>query len=90
MPTDTKPAGVLPIVASIMKNPCLKTGAIGWVITAICCFTPALVWIFGAIGLATMVAYLDVVLFPLLGGFTLMLGMAYIEIRHTEIKGPAF
>jgi mercuric ion transport protein len=51
----------------------IQTGIIGSIITALCCFTPVLVWIFSAIGLASMIVYLDAVLFPLLGFFILLL-----------------
>lgn len=44
----------------------LKTGTIGVIISALCCFTPLLVLIFGAVGLATWVGYLDYVLMPAL------------------------
>ncbi|MDD2719816.1 MAG: mercury resistance system transport protein MerF [Gallionella sp.] len=44
----------------------LKTGTIGVIVSALCCFTPALVLIFGAVGLATWVGYLDYVLMPAL------------------------
>jgi mercuric ion transport protein len=54
------------------KNIVLKTGIIGSIITAICCFTPTLVVIFTAIGLTALVVYLDYILFPLL---TIFLGM---------------
>lgn len=40
----------------------LKTGTIGAIISALCCFTPLLVLIFGAVGLAVWVGYLDYVL----------------------------
>ena len=56
-----------------MNNKLLKTGAIGTVIAAICCFTPLLVWALGAIGLTSLVAYLDIVLLPLLAIFLIML-----------------
>jgi mercuric ion transport protein len=55
-----------------MKNRLLKVGVIGTVLTALCCFTPILVIIFGALGLAALVGYLDYVLFPLLGVFVLL------------------
>jgi len=42
----------------------LKTGIIGTVIAALCCFTPILVVLFGAVGLSAVVGYLDVVLLP--------------------------
>ncbi|MEM7221739.1 MAG: mercury resistance system transport protein MerF [Pseudomonadota bacterium] len=44
-------------------------GAIGALITAVCCFTPLLVWLLPAIGLATWVAEIDAVLFPVLAVF---------------------
>ncbi len=44
----------------------LKTGIIGTVVAAICCFTPLLVILFVAVGLGAAVAYLDVVLLPAL------------------------
>lgn len=50
-----------------MKSKLLKTGIVGTIITAICCFTPLLVWALSAIGLASLVGYLDIVLLPLLG-----------------------
>ena len=56
-----------------MNNKLMKTGAIGTVLAAICCFTPLLVWVLGAIGLTSLVAYLDIVLLPLLGIFFIML-----------------
>ena len=56
-----------------MNNKLLKTGVIGTLITAICCFTPVLVWLLGAIGLTALVGYLDIVLLPLLGLFFIIL-----------------
>ena len=44
----------------------LTSGIAGTVIVAICCFTPALVIVLGAIGLSAWLAWLDFVLFPLL------------------------
>lgn len=44
----------------------LKVGVIGSIVTAICCFTPVLVVLFGALGIAWLVGYLDYVLFPAL------------------------
>lgn len=56
-----------------MSNKLVITGIVGTVITALCCFTPVLVVLFGAIGLAALVGYLDFVLFPLLGVFLILL-----------------
>ena len=55
-----------------MNTRLCKIGAIGTVITAICCFTPVLVWALGIIGLAAALAYLDYVLLPLLAMFFLL------------------
>lgn len=52
----------------------LKTGAIGAVITAICCATPVLVIALGALGLSAWVAGLDYVLLPALLVFLGMTG----------------
>ncbi len=47
----------------------LGVGATGTVIAAICCFTPALVVLLGAIGLAAWSAGIDYVFLPALFGF---------------------
>lgn len=47
----------------------LKTGIAGSVIAAICCFTPALVVLLGAVGLSAWLGWLDYVLFPALALF---------------------
>lgn len=54
-------------------NKAIWIGAIGTAITAICCFTPALVILLGAVGLSALTGYLDLVLLPLLGVFVLIL-----------------
>ena len=54
------------------NNRLLRVGVIGAVLTALCCFTPVLVVLFGALGLAALVGYLDYVLFPLLAVFLLL------------------
>lgn len=47
-------------------------GIIGTIIAALCCFTPVLVILLGAIGLSALTGYLDYVLFPALGFFILL------------------
>jgi len=44
----------------------MKTGIIGTVVAALCCFTPVLVVLFGAIGLSAWLGWIDYVLFPAL------------------------
>jgi len=41
-----------------------KVGIVGAVIAALCCFTPILVILLGAVGLSSLVGYLDYVLLP--------------------------
>lgn len=50
----------------------LKVGVIGTVIAALCCFTPLLVVLFGALGLSALVGVLDVVLLPALAFFVIL------------------
>jgi len=54
----------------------LNVGIAGCVITAICCFTPALVVLLGALGLSALVGWLDVVLLPALAIFIAITGYA--------------
>ena len=54
----------------------LRTGIIGTVIVALCCFTPVLVILFGVVGLSAAVGYLDLVLFPALAIFLAITGYA--------------
>jgi len=47
-------------------------GIIGTIIAALCCFTPVLVILLGAVGLSALTGYLDFVLLPALGFFVLL------------------
>ena len=47
----------------------LATGIAGTVIAALCCFTPVLVVLLGAVGLSAALGWLDYVLFPALAFF---------------------
>jgi mercuric ion transport protein len=44
----------------------LRVGVVGTIVSALCCFTPVLVIILGAIGLSALLSYLDYVLLPVL------------------------
>lgn len=57
----------------------LRTGLIGSIVLALCCFTPVLVILFGAVGLASLVGYLDLVLLPALGIFLIVLAVAILR-----------
>jgi mercuric ion transport protein len=50
----------------------LCTGAGGTIVAALCCFTPLLVVLLGAVGLSAWLGWLDYVLFPALGFFILL------------------
>ncbi|MGE0278066.1 MAG: mercury resistance system transport protein MerF [Nitrospiraceae bacterium] len=47
----------------------LKTGIIGSIIAAICCFTPVLVILLGLAGLSAWLGWIDYMLFPALAIF---------------------
>jgi mercuric ion transport protein len=47
----------------------LKYGLFGTVLVALCCFTPILVILLGAVGLSAMLGWLDIVLLPALAVF---------------------
>jgi mercuric ion transport protein len=55
----------------------LRIGLAGTLVTAICCFTPALVVTLTALGLASAIAGVDAFLIPLLGLFTAFTFWAY-------------
>ncbi len=57
----------------------LKTGIIGAVIAALCCFTPLLVLLLGAVGLAGWAGYLDAVLLPALLFFVVLTAYAFLK-----------
>jgi len=63
----------------------LTTGVTGTVVAALCCFTPVLVILFGAIGLSAWLGLIDYVLFPALGIFVLLTIYAvYQRSRQSE------
>ncbi len=64
-------------------NP-LRTGIIGTAIVALCCFTPVLVILFGAVGLAALVGYLHYVLFPALAFFVALTIYALWQRQQTQ------
>jgi mercuric ion transport protein len=61
-----------------MKNKLLAFGISGTVLAALCCFTPLLPFVLGALGLTGLlgVLYSDAVLLPILAGFFILTGYA--------------
>ena len=60
----------------------LRTGIIGTVTAAICCFTPVLVILLGAVGLSAWLGWLDYVLFPALAIFLGLTGYAVYRLKR--------
>lgn len=66
-----------------MKDKLLHIGIGGSVVAALCCFTPLLVVLLGAVGLSAVVGYLDIVLFPTLAIFLGITGYAIWKRSQT-------
>lgn len=54
----------------------MKTGVIGSVVMALCCFTPVLVILLGVLGFSAALGWLDFVLLPGLAIFLAITGYA--------------
>ncbi len=65
----------------------LCVGIGGTAIAAICCFTPLLVVVFGALGISAWLAGADLVLFPALGFFILLTLYALYRVRTRPKAG---
>ena len=63
----------------------LKTGIIGTVVAALCCFTPLLVVIFAGLGVSAWLGGADYVLFPALFGF---MGLSAYALWRRRRAGP--
>lgn len=73
-----------PAVIESMNRKLLKTGILGSVIAALCCFTPVLVILFAALGLSSWIGYLDIILFPMLGLCLVIIAAAYFSNRDNS------
>ena len=62
----------------------LRTGVIGSIIVALCCFTPVLVILLGTVGLSALTGYLDCVLFPALIMFLGIAGYAAFRKQPSQ------
>lgn len=67
----------------------LGFGLGGTAVTAVCCFTPALVILLGGFGLSAWLAWLDYVLLPLLVAFIALTAYALMRIRRRRIAERA-
>lgn len=69
-------------------NKFIGLGSVGAVVTALCCFTPVLVIALGAFGLSALVGWwLDLILFPALALFLVVLGYG-IHLRRRRATAP--
>jgi len=67
-----------------MKDAALvRTGIVGAVIAALCCFTPILVALLGAVGPSALTGYLDVVLIPAMAFFAGLTAYAMYRRNRT-------
>lgn len=60
----------------------LGLGLGGTAVTAVCCFTPALVILLGGVGLSAWLVWLDYVLLPMLVVFIALTLFALMRIRQ--------
>ena len=67
-----------------MKDRLLQIGIIGTIVAAICCFTPVLVVLLGAVGFSALIGYLDIVLLPALAIFLIITGYALWKRSKTQ------
>ena len=63
----------------------LGVGIAGTVITALCCFTPVLIILLGAVGLSGLLGYLDYALLPALAFFV---GLTVYALYRNEGEQP--
>ena len=65
----------------------LRVSLGGMAVAALCCFTPALVILFGLLGISAAIGYADYVLLPALAGFAAMAVMAWRK-RRAQCSRP--
>ena len=65
-----------------VRDRLLQAGIAGSAISALCCFTPVLVWLLAALGLSAWGGYLDSVLLPALAVFLAITGYAIWRRRR--------
>ena len=64
-----------------MRNRFFKWSLAATVVTAVCYFTPLLMWLLAGLGLSAYLGWLDYVLLPLLGIFAAVTLIAYFKGR---------
>lgn len=69
-----------------MKHSLLAYGVVGVVLTGVCCFTPALIFLLGVGWLSAWIGWVDYVLLPTFGGFLAL--TFYGLYRYVKINRP--
>lgn len=64
----------------------ITVGVVGTVVAALCCFTPVLFLLLGAIGLSALTGYLDYVLLPALAVFVGLTAWALWRNRKADAR----
>jgi mercuric ion transport protein len=64
----------------------LRTGIIGSVLVALCCFTPILVVLLGVVGLSAVLGWIDYVLLPALAFFIALTAFAVWRRQRRQNK----
>ncbi len=62
----------------------IRTGAVGAIVAAICCATPVLAFVLGALGLSAWAAKADYVLIPVLLGSVVLVGVGLYRRQRTD------
>lgn len=71
---------------AISDKKLLGIGIGGTALAAICCFTPALVILLGALGLSTLLAFADFVLLPALVMFAALTVVAALRMKSRQTQ----
>lgn len=61
----------------------------GTVLVALCCFTPILIILLGAIGLSVLTPYLDFVLLPALGVMIVLSVVSFLRWRKSVVNNSS-
>jgi mercuric ion transport protein len=65
----------------------IATGIVGTVVAALCCFTPVLVVLLGAVGLSAVLGWIDNVLLPALAFFVALTVYAVWRRQRRQTTG---
>lgn len=69
-----------------MKDRLMEIGVVGAIVSGLCCFTPLLPWLLGAVGLSSALGYVyrDDVLLPILAISLILVGVAVWRRKRSQ------